>query len=110
MLSNLHFDTDQIREQDRHWIHPWENFKTAGTDPRTIIARSDGIYLTDTEGNRLIDGPAGMWCVNIGHGNSEMAEAIAEQVPRDEHLPTARPTGGRPAFGAYGRANAARRP
>ena len=77
MLSNLHFDTEQIREQDRHWIHPWENFQTAGTVARTIIARSEGIYLTDTEGNRLIDGPAGMWCVNIGHGNDEMAEAIA---------------------------------
>ena len=82
MISNLHFDTEQIREQDRHWIHPWENFQTAGTAARTIIARSEGIYLTDTEGNRLIDGPAGMWCVNIGHGNSEMAEAIAEQVRR----------------------------
>ena len=82
MISNLHFDTDRIREQDRHWIHPWENFNTAGTVARTIIARSEGIYLTDTEGNRLIDGPAGMWCVNIGHGNSEMAEAIAEQVRR----------------------------
>ena len=82
MISNLHFDTEQIREQDRHWIHPWENFQTVGTAARTIIARSEGIYLTDTEGNRLIDGPAGMWCVNIGHGNSEMAEAIAEQVRR----------------------------
>lgn len=82
MLSNLHFDTEEIREQDRHWIHPWENFKTAATAERTIIAGSEGIYLTDTEGNRLIDGPGGMWCVNIGHGNNEMAEAIAEQVRR----------------------------
>ena len=82
MLSNLHFDTDEIRAQDSHWIHPWENFKTAKSATRTIIAGSEGIYLTDTDGNRLIDGPAGMWCVNIGHGNEEMAEAIAEQVRR----------------------------
>ncbi len=82
MLSNLPFDTDEIREQDRHWIHPWENFKTSKSVTRTIIARSEGIYLTDTDGNRLIDGPAGMWCVNIGHGNGEMADAIAEQVRR----------------------------
>ena len=51
--SNLPFDTDQVREQDRHWIHPWENFKTAGAVQRTIIAHSEGIYLTDTEGNRF---------------------------------------------------------
>ncbi len=82
MSSNLHFDTEQIREQDRHWIHPWENFKTAKWATRTIIARAEGIYLTDTDGNRLIDGPAGMWCVNIGHGTGEMADAIAEQVRR----------------------------
>jgi len=80
--SNRPFDTDQIREQDRHWIHPWEDFKTAATVARTIIAHSEGIYLTDSDGNRLIDGPGGMWCVNIGHGNIEMAEAIAEQVLR----------------------------
>ncbi len=39
MLSNRHFDTEQFRAQDRHWFHPWENFKTAGTVARTIIAR-----------------------------------------------------------------------
>lgn len=82
MVSNLHFDTEAIRERDRHWIHPWETFKAAGKAARTVIARSEGIYLTDTEGHRLIDGPGGMWCVNIGHGNAEMAEAIAEQVRR----------------------------
>ncbi len=82
MRSNLHFDTEEIREQDRHWIHPWENFKRATEARRTIIAEAEGVYLTDTDGNRLLDGPCGMWCVNIGHGNDEMAEAIAEQVRR----------------------------
>ena len=62
MLSNVQFDTEEIRNQDRHWIHPWENFKTSKSVTRTIIASSEGIYLTDTDGNRLIDGPAGMWC------------------------------------------------
>ena len=39
MLSNRYFDTEQIRAQDRHWIRRWENFETAGTVARTIIAR-----------------------------------------------------------------------
>ena len=59
MLSKPPFDTEQIREQDRHWIHPWENFKTAGTVERTIIARSEGIYLTDTYGPAIM--PATAW-------------------------------------------------
>jgi adenosylmethionine-8-amino-7-oxononanoate aminotransferase len=82
MLSKPQFNTEQIREQDRHWFHPWENRNAERPAERTIIASSKGIYLVDTEGNRLIDGPAGMWCVNIGHGNDEMADAIAEQVRR----------------------------
>ncbi len=82
MRSNPPFDTERARAQDRHWIHPWEDFRAAGAIERTIIARGEGIYVYDTDGNRLIDGPGGMWCVNIGHGNAEMAEAIAAQVRR----------------------------
>ena len=82
MRSNLQFDTKRIREQDRHWVHPWENFKTLDRAERTVIARSEGIYLYDSDGNRLIDGPAGMWCVNVGHGREEIAQAIAEQAIR----------------------------
>jgi adenosylmethionine-8-amino-7-oxononanoate aminotransferase len=80
--TNLTFDTEKLREQDRHWVHPWEDFKSLNHVERTIIAQSEGIYLHDSDGNRLIDGPAGMWCMNIGHGREEMAQAIAEQVMR----------------------------
>ena len=82
MRSNMTFDTERLHEQDRHWVHPWENLQKLPDAKRTIIAQSEGIYLHDTDGNRLIDGPAGMWCVNIGHGREEMAQAISEQVMR----------------------------
>lgn len=80
--SNLPYDTGRLHEQDRHWIHPWEDLKALPRAERTIIAQSEGIYLHDSDGNKLIDGPAGMWCVNIGHGRQEMAQAIAEQALR----------------------------
>jgi adenosylmethionine-8-amino-7-oxononanoate aminotransferase len=38
------------------------------------------VYVHDSEGNRLLDAPAGMWCVNIGHGREEMAQAVYDQV------------------------------
>ena len=38
------------------------------------------MYVTDSTGRRLLDGIAGLWCVNIGHGRREMADAIARQV------------------------------
>jgi len=37
-------------------------------------------HETDTQGRKLLDGIAGLWCVNIGHGRREMAETIAAQV------------------------------
>ena len=57
MISNIHFDTEQIRDQDRHWIHPWENFKTAKSVTRTIKANLYYTGLTDTAQVRQEEGP-----------------------------------------------------
>ena len=73
-------DTATLRRQDNYYLHPWENIEKLGTNERTIISRSDGIYVYDSDGNRLIDGPAGMWCVNAGHGRREIADAMAQQA------------------------------
>ncbi len=78
MLSNL--GTEQLQEKDNHFIHPWENFKHLGTNKRTVVQRAEGIYYYDTDGKRYIDGPGGMWCVNIGYGREEMANAIRDQA------------------------------
>jgi adenosylmethionine-8-amino-7-oxononanoate aminotransferase len=73
---------ETIREWDNeHFLHPWESMGTA--DPnRPILAAGEGIHLYDAQGRRYIDGPGGMWCVQIGHGRREMAEAIADQAVR----------------------------
>jgi len=63
-----------------HFVHPWEGMQTLGQNNRTFSETGDGIYVTTASGDRLIDGPAGMWCVQIGYGNAEMAEAMAEQA------------------------------
>ena len=71
-----------IREWDnRNLLHPWGTLGESAAD-RTIAARGEGIYLIDPEGRRYIDGPGGMWCMQIGYGRREMAEAIAEQALR----------------------------
>ncbi len=80
MTLDMTFDTTELQAQDNHVLHPWDDFGSIDKNSRTIIGRSEGIYVYDTDGNRLIDGPAGMWCVNIGHGRREMAEVIAEQA------------------------------
>jgi len=52
------------------------------------MAESEGAYVVDSEGNRYIDGIGGLWCVNIGYANEEMAQAIAEQVRRITYYST----------------------
>ena len=72
---------EQIRSFDNeNFVHPWESMKKVGTNSRTFAETADGIYLYDENGQKLIDGPGGMWCVQIGYGRKEMAEAIADQV------------------------------
>lgn len=63
-----------------HFLHPWEGMADHGQLERTSIEAANGIYVTDQTGRRLIDGPGGMWCVQIGYGRSEMGEAMSEQA------------------------------
>ncbi len=71
---------EAVRQWDnRHFLHPWQSMGT--DDPnRVIAARAEGIYLFDPDGRRYIDGPGGMWNVQIGYGNEEMAGVIAAQA------------------------------
>ena len=75
----------EIHEKDKNVLHPYEDLQSRGTYKRKLIVKSDNIYLYDEEGNRYIDGPGGMWCNNIGHGNKEIAEAIKKQIEKMDY-------------------------
>jgi putrescine aminotransferase len=45
-----------------------------------IITRADGCYIFDGDGNAILDGMAGLWCVQVGYGRKELAEAAYEQM------------------------------
>ena len=64
----------------RHLVQPWPLAGTIGNEARSFIGSGEGIYITDGEGRQLIDGPAGMWCVNVGHRRRELAEAMYAQA------------------------------
>ena len=75
------YDTKALWEKDRdHNIHPWTDFASFKDEGSLVMSHSDGAYVFDSDGNRFMDGIGGLWCVNIGYGNDEMAEAIADQV------------------------------
>jgi len=63
--------------------HLWMHFTRHGAFDEAevpIIARGEGAYVWDEHGNRYLDGLSGLFCVNAGHGRSELGEAAARQV------------------------------
>ncbi len=80
-MTTLINDFDRIRDWDNaHFLHPWEAMEDHGRNERTFVESASGIHVRDETGRRLIDGPGGMWCVQIGYGREEMGQAIAEQA------------------------------
>jgi len=66
-----------------HHLHPFtDHGALAGEGGARIIESAEGVYLRDSEGRRIIDGMAGLWCVNVGYGRGELADAAAEQMRR----------------------------
>jgi len=63
-----------------HVIHPYTDFSTFHDEGSQIISSAKGNYVYDDEGNRYLDGIAGLWCSNVGHGNEEIADAIHHQI------------------------------
>lgn len=73
--------TETLLEWDRlHQLHPWAAVDDWQGYDNMFVDSAEGIYLWDGAGKRFIDGPGGMWCVQIGYGRDEMADAIAAQV------------------------------
>jgi len=59
-----------------HLVQPWPVAGSIGAEARCGIVAGDGIHVTDQEGRRLIDGPAGMWCTNVGHRAEPIARVL----------------------------------
>ncbi|WP_323033373.1 aspartate aminotransferase family protein [Paracoccus sp. (in: a-proteobacteria)] len=78
MLTN-----DELSKWDReNLFHPSTNLGqfARGEGPQRIISGAEGVHIIDRDGNRLLDGFAGLYCVNVGYGRTEIAEAIARQA------------------------------
>ncbi len=81
MVAPMRFETGQLQHIDNlHHLHPFTDSKFLHKVGSRIITHAEGIYIWDSEGNQIIDGMAGLWCVNIGYGRSELAEAAYRQM------------------------------
>ncbi len=70
------------RESDRrHHLHPFTDYRQlAETGGSRIITKAEGVWLEDSEGARMLDGMAGLWCVNVGYGRKELADTAYRQM------------------------------
>ena len=71
---------------DNFWMPFTANrqFKAA---PR-LLASAEGMYYTDVDGNRVLDGTAGLWCCNAGHGRKKISQAVERQLSTMDFAPT----------------------
>ena len=83
------YDNADLWQKDRdHNIHPWTDFSTFKEEGSEIMAEAEGVYVYNAKGERYMDGIGGLWCVNIGYGREEMAQAMADQVRRIPYYST----------------------
>ena len=78
MLTN-----DQLSQWDReYFFHPSTHLGqfARGEAPNRIISGGKGVYIEDRDGNKLLDAFAGLYCVNVGYGRSEVVNAMAKQA------------------------------
>src|SRR5688572_27520583 len=74
-------DADLIDKDRRFSFHPFTALATHEQQgPPVVIVRGEGVWLEDATGKRYIDAMAGLWCVNVGYGRVELANAMREQA------------------------------
>lgn len=70
----------QAADLAHHW-HPFTDHKALKEEGGArIITRADGVWLTDSDGRKMLDGMAGLWCVQVGYGRKELVDAAARQM------------------------------
>ena len=63
-----------------HYLHPFTDHKSLAARGTRVITHAEGVYLHDSEGHRILDGMSGLWCVALGYGRRELAEAAYRQM------------------------------
>jgi len=75
------FSTKEWQHLDSaHHMAPFTDYGEQRKHGARIITHADGHYIYDTEGTRILDGMAGLWCVNVGYGRKSLVDAASQQM------------------------------
>ena len=63
-----------------HYLHPFTDHKALAAKGARVITRAEGCYIYTSDGERILDGMSGLWCVALGYGRKELSEAAYKQM------------------------------
>ncbi len=78
-------ETARPNDLDSYWM-PFTANRQFKAKPR-LMASAEGMYYHSTDGRKILDGTAGLWCVNAGHGRREIADAVQRQLIALDYAP-----------------------
>ncbi|MDE2238725.1 MAG: aspartate aminotransferase family protein [Rhodospirillales bacterium] len=82
MLDDLNRGIDWQALDAAHHFHPFTDHKELHEQGVRLITSAEGVYLYDSNGNKIMDGMAGLWCVAAGYGRQELVEAATKQMTK----------------------------
>ena len=80
VLPNRRDSQPLIAADARHVLHPWADLSTLGEAGSLVISEAKGVRVQDADGKSYLDAIGGMWCMTLGYGREELAEAMAAQA------------------------------
>lgn len=84
-MEKLSHDPNTLLDQDEQYV--WHSMKPYNPKATTVVTKASGARITDSEGKRYLDGMSGLWCVNVGYGREELAQAAYEQLKEIAYYP-----------------------
>ena len=80
-MAYRNFSTEQLQQIDSaHHLHPFMDHEMLRAEGVRVITNADGAYIFDSDGRKILDGMAGLWCVNVGYGREELAQVAYDQM------------------------------
>jgi taurine-pyruvate aminotransferase len=76
---------EELLAQDDKYL--WHSMKPYNPQTTIVATKAEGSWVTDADGKRYLDAMAGLWCVNVGYGRTELADAAYEQLKEMAYFP-----------------------
>ncbi|MFE8699362.1 aspartate aminotransferase family protein [Cytobacillus sp. FJAT-54145] len=84
-MTNKRHSEETLLSQDEKYV--WHSMRPFSPNSTIVASKANGSWVTDANGSRYLDAMAGLWCVNVGYGRKELAEAAYHQLLEMPYFP-----------------------